>query len=236
MFPIYKGLPELFNLIIYLVERRSKRDSLTIVAFHLLSEILKNTEHAMVHYFTLTLEEPFLQNSQHGSPYQKWALITNQNFRQVDQNVNSLGLVYDNLCSDTFDNMTGTSAVGEVKIAYVWFSRLVEQFKCCVINKNKPLLSLSEIGFEGWMDPVDDHYIFKNLHISDSSPVKKTKWDISDRQVLKDMQCEGSAKVEELRTLLTCFATWLEEKYSMSDIVKVPERRITWNLRGRNAI
>lgn len=90
MQPIYKGIPELFEYVIGLEERRPKRDIESIIVFNLLRKILSATEHAIIHYFTLTLSEPFLQNSQHGSPYQKWALVTNENFQRVDQYVKSL--------------------------------------------------------------------------------------------------------------------------------------------------
>ena len=65
----YKGLPELFEYVIGLVERRQKREIQAIMAFHLLCEILNASEHAIFHYFVLTLNESFLQNPQHGPPY-----------------------------------------------------------------------------------------------------------------------------------------------------------------------
>jgi hypothetical protein len=43
-------------------------------------DVLNHYRHALTHYFTLTLTEPYLQNSSHGTPYQKWALVVNQNF------------------------------------------------------------------------------------------------------------------------------------------------------------
>ena len=61
--PLYEGIPEFIDFAISLVERKPKRNSLAIVAYHLLEDIVNAAEHGLRHYLTLTLEEGFLQNS-----------------------------------------------------------------------------------------------------------------------------------------------------------------------------
>lgn len=88
MLPIYKGIPELFDYTVELEKQRGKekscRDSLAIVTYHLLCEAAYAAERAMLHYLTLNLSESFLQNSHHGTPYQKWVKVTNDNFHEFD--------------------------------------------------------------------------------------------------------------------------------------------------------
>lgn len=45
---------------------------------------------ALQHYFTFTLNEPYLQNSSLGTPYQKWAHFTNEDFDMLSFTVHNL--------------------------------------------------------------------------------------------------------------------------------------------------
>ncbi len=220
---IYKGLPEFFKLVIDVVERRSYRDSLSIVAFHMLADILKDSEHAIVHYFTLTLSEPFLQNSQTGTPYQKWADQTNQNFQRIDQHIKLLFPIFQHLAHDTYDHCTGKSAIGELKRACIWYSRLLDGYGCCVVSLDEQSMTLSAINIDGWIEPDSDPVAFKS-DFGASPAVIKSEICISDRAVLKEIQQIGLSRIEELRSLLTHCAAWLETNFSMKDITKVPPR------------
>jgi hypothetical protein len=43
-------------------------------------DVINHYRYALTHYFDLTLDEAFLQNSSHGPPYSKWAKFTNSDF------------------------------------------------------------------------------------------------------------------------------------------------------------
>jgi hypothetical protein len=53
-------------------------------------DVINQYEHALKHYLTLTLYEPFLQNSSLGTPYQKWAYFTNEDFGRLSFLVHNL--------------------------------------------------------------------------------------------------------------------------------------------------
>ncbi len=53
-------------------------------------DVINHYNHALDHYFTLTLSESFLQNSSLGTPYQKWAFFTNKNFSMLSFAIHNL--------------------------------------------------------------------------------------------------------------------------------------------------
>ena len=67
-------------------------------------DVINHYRHALDHYFTLTLDEPFLQNSSLGTPYQKWAYFTNENFARLSFSIHNLlrytsRLVHETACA-----------------------------------------------------------------------------------------------------------------------------------------
>ena len=225
MLPIYKGIPELFEYVIGLVERRPKRDIQSILAFYLLREILDATEHYIIHYFTLTLNESFLQNSHLGNPYQKWAKTTNENFQKVDINLKSLEPIIAHIL---FSQTDLDSSVDGFKKLMFMFCRLNKEYACCEVNLDKPFLAVSAISFYGWLDTTSGSLIPKPRgHLEFPPTVIKSEIPITDRTVLKKLQRAGHKRVEKLRILLMQFAAWLEANYSMGDITSVsqPTRR-----------
>ena len=53
-------------------------------------DVLNHYRYALTHYFTLTLREPFLQNSSLGTPYQKWAFFVNEDFGMLSFAIHNL--------------------------------------------------------------------------------------------------------------------------------------------------
>jgi hypothetical protein len=53
-------------------------------------DVLNQYRYALDHYLGLTLNEPFLQNSSHGTPYQKWAYFTNEDFEMLSFAIHQL--------------------------------------------------------------------------------------------------------------------------------------------------
>ena len=53
-------------------------------------DVINHYHYALEHYLTVALDEPFLQNSSRGTPYQKWALVTNEDFETLSFAVHNL--------------------------------------------------------------------------------------------------------------------------------------------------
>jgi hypothetical protein len=70
-------------------------DRLTIyplpaTVFMMQMDVINHYRHALNHYFTLTLSEEYLQNSSLGTPYQKWAYFTNEDFGELSFAIHNL--------------------------------------------------------------------------------------------------------------------------------------------------
>jgi hypothetical protein len=63
---------------------------LPATVFMMQVDVINHYRHALEHYLTLTLNEPYLQNSSLGTPYQKWAYFTNEDFRMLSFAVHNL--------------------------------------------------------------------------------------------------------------------------------------------------
>jgi hypothetical protein len=72
-------------------------------------DVINHYRHALDHYLTVPLDESFLQNSSLGTPYQKWAYFTNEDFRRLSFAVHNLlrytsRLVHESECLDLCDS------------------------------------------------------------------------------------------------------------------------------------
>lgn len=53
-------------------------------------DVLNHYRYALTHYLTLTLNEPYLQKSSLGTPYQKWAFFVNKDFELLSFAIHNL--------------------------------------------------------------------------------------------------------------------------------------------------
>jgi hypothetical protein len=56
---------------------------LAAVVFLMQRDVINQYKYALEHYLTVDLKAPFLQNSSLGTPYQKWAKFTNDDFENL---------------------------------------------------------------------------------------------------------------------------------------------------------
>jgi hypothetical protein len=63
---------------------------LPAAAYMMQLDVMNHCRHALTHYFMLTLDEPYLQNSSLGTPYQKWAFFVNRDFEMLSLAVQNL--------------------------------------------------------------------------------------------------------------------------------------------------
>ncbi|MEO0530317.1 MAG: hypothetical protein AAF266_07025 [Planctomycetota bacterium] len=76
---------------------------LPATVFLLQRDVINHYRYALTHYFPLELTEPFLQNSSVGTPYEKWAKFTNEDFDCLAFAISNLvrytsRLVHDTTC------------------------------------------------------------------------------------------------------------------------------------------
>jgi hypothetical protein len=64
--------------------------SLPATVFLMQGDVVNSYRHALNHYLTVPLSSHFLQNSSFGSPYEKWAHFTNEDFSLVSFAVHNL--------------------------------------------------------------------------------------------------------------------------------------------------
>lgn len=228
---MYKGMLDLFEYTAELVKARQQRDSLTIVAYHNLCKVLESTERAMHHYFTLSLEERFLQNSHLGTPYQKWAHGTNDNFKRVVRQVRHLVSIIEQLYGDHMNNpieiCNDAMCNDGCKIGHIWFSALRKGYKCCVINCDKPLLTLYDVSLKERLKPDSIQFLSRNVSITDLRVIPTTEYAIDDRSVLRTLQAAGINQTEKMRQSLASLAVWLGEHIAIQDMLRLSEPRRT---------
>src|SRR3954470_210385 len=53
-------------------------------------DVINHYDHALEHYLTRALNEPSLQDSSLGTPYQKWAYFTNEDFKTLSFTIHNL--------------------------------------------------------------------------------------------------------------------------------------------------
>jgi hypothetical protein len=146
-----EGLPSVFRYTTDLVRRAPHRDSLAVVIYHLLGDVVNAAELALTHYFPLTLTESFLQNSSIGTPYQKWAKFTNEDFQKVDQCLQRLVPAGWN-CYWEDHGYPSPGEAATLKVAWHWFHTLNTRYVCCSVRADEPELTLSAVNIDGWVE------------------------------------------------------------------------------------
>jgi hypothetical protein len=217
---VFEGLPSLFVYLIGGVTQARHRGSLVVVLYHLLGDVVNAAESALTHYFPLTLAESFLQNSSLGTPYQKWAKFTNDDFQKLDQSVRQLLPAAWSWYEEAVDRPNRSAAT---KDAWHWFQAVNTQYAACVVNASEPALTISALNIADWVEPTGSRF----LNVVNRPPrderepppiVTKATWDIADRSAVADLQRAGLTRLEELRGLTTQFAEWLRAHATMEEI------------------
>ncbi|WP_437605501.1 hypothetical protein WMF20_30900 [Sorangium sp. So ce834] len=216
-----EGLPTLseYVMCISTVARKRPCGSLALVVYHLLGDMVNAAEHALGDYFPLTLAEPFLQNSSLGSPYQKWAIFTNEDFSMLDACARRVVLAgwkaYEEAVGPLDDDRSK-------KDAWHWFHSVYTQYASCVVSREEPSLTLSTVSLMGWVEPGT--HTFMNVVNRPEPPastppiVALTTRDISDRTAIAELRGVGLGNLRELRRLNHQFALWLRSNCTIEEL------------------
>jgi len=92
-------------------------------------DVINHYRHALEHYLTLTLNEPYLQKSSFGTPYQKWAHYTNDDF-------GTLSFAIHNLLRYT--------------------SRMVHETECIFLRESERYAEMKKLS-NHYTDPICEH-------------------------------------------------------------------------------
>jgi hypothetical protein len=220
---ILEGVPSLFRYTVGLAADLPHRTSLAIVVYHLLGDVVNAAGHALTHYLPLTLTESFLQNSSLGTPYQKWAKFTNEDFQKVDgclrRLVPAVWTSYDVCHGDLRADMPVT-----IKDAWSWFYALNTTYTCCAVNPDAPELTTAAINLAGWAESGGTRFLkVRNRpawepQIEAPPIVTWATVSIQDRSVIGRLHQTGLETLGELRRIVAEFAVWLRSNYTMEAV------------------
>ncbi|TWT59791.1 hypothetical protein [Rubinisphaera italica] len=71
-------------------ESQLKIPAIPATVFLMQQDVVNHYRYAVTHYLPLTLDEHFLQNSSIGTPYEKWAKFTNEDFQKLSFTITNL--------------------------------------------------------------------------------------------------------------------------------------------------
>ncbi len=173
-------------------------------------DVINHYRHALDHYFTLTLNESFLQSSSIGTPYQKWAYFTNKDFEMLSFAIHNLLRYSSRLIHETevgpqhnAEDFSEMIRMGRKSNSYtnpiceIRFGK--RSIGICVHEDN--CLSIVAVGFKVNRDTEGNEHEqaiekeeFDRLH----STIRAEKIDIGDRSILATLRQRGTTEIAGL--------------------------------------
>jgi hypothetical protein len=220
-----QGLPDVTEYVAGLVLRRRLPGPLGVVVYHHLGDLLNAAGYALAHYFPITLDQPYLQNSSLGTPYQKWAFFTNKDFAAVDECLRRLLVAVYRYYEDTNDNKVCDEFV-RLKDAWHSFHEVANGYNCCVIDCDEQRLSLAAIEIMPFVDRDSSRFLnvwnvppWKRGEKPQPSVLSRTTLAIEERAVIGRLHGDGLARLQELLHVREHFATGLRSVLSVDDVL-----------------
>ena len=170
--------------------------SLPVSVFMMQQDLLNHYEYAINHYFNLTLNDSFLQNSSLGTPYQKWKESTNYDFKLLFFTIRILTTFTSRLYHESDQRQRiADKDFDTLKKDSNRYTNLICEFKYknrkvgIEVNENETLTIFS-IVLEGVL-----------LEDGNWTSISSKEIDISDRSVLKKIVDEAKKEIDELDKL-----------------------------------
>ena len=181
--------------------------SLPPAVFMMQRDVINHYRYALEHYFTISLSEPYLQNSSHGSPYQKWAFFVNENWGMLSFTVHQLLRYTSRLIHETEMKMLlATGRASEMKDVSNDYTDPLCDFRH---NERK-------IGIH-----VSQEYSLTVTPLRQSrTSAHQSEHEIRDRSVLASLKADGLAEIALLDTLNHRFAAVCSEYCKDGEIAK----------------
>jgi hypothetical protein len=169
--------------------------------FMLQRDVINHYRYALTHYLCLSLDVAFLQNSSLGSPYDKWAKFTNEDFRLLAFSIHGLlrytsRLVHETTCRALEDAMR----FDEMKLLSNTYTDPI----CQVPHRS--------IGIE--VHPN------RTLSVTAFGPeLVAARWEIGNRSVIGEIRERCEAELASLSESTRHFATLCERLYAQRPVI-----------------
>jgi len=204
---------------------------LPATVFLLQCDVINHYRYALTHYFNLTLQEHYLQNSSLGTPYEKWAKITNDDWEEFSFCTHHLirytsRLIHETWCpalrnaeqyselarlSNGYTNpicdinykhrSIGVRIGAEETLAVTPFAKSASH------EGTVRVISAGEGSSQWFHTTVNaegeeiEREISKDHFIELTRTLREREYEIHDRSILTTLQLQGLAEVEKLAEL-----------------------------------
>lgn len=206
-------------------------------------DVLNHYRYALDHYFTLTLKEPYLQNSSLGSPYEKWAYFTNEDFLLLSISIHNLmryssRLVHESemsalrqaepFSSNARKSNGYTGPLAELRYHQKTIGVSVRPDHTLLISRirsepsRERLIARSISGGPAAHfrvvqgndgTEVEEPIDASEFHTA-TETIQTSALDIRDRSVLSDLREQGHAEISQINSLNLAFATACDAFYA----------------------
>ena len=226
---LFSGIPDFAQFAVVSTRRRfaMRHDALPMVVFHGLGDLVNAMEQGVRHYFPLTLREGFLQNSSLGTPYQKWAKFTNDDFAAVDACLKRLLPAMWTSYHDPILPLHGQgdrdhSHIATLKDAWFMMDAVKDSYRSCVIDPSRPDLAITALCINRWVGA--DGIVFNHCNRSGgphpAPPVMAvTQHAIMERSVIAGMAGQGAQELARTRAVVEGFRQWIASEVSVFDLL-----------------
>jgi hypothetical protein len=179
-------------------------------------DVINHYRHAIEHYLTVDLHAPFLQNSSLGTPFQKWAKVTNDDFMMLSFSIGSL-LRY----TSRFIDETLTMTMRE-KGEFGGMPAQASSFYISVLGNMQRMQEM--IGIR-----VQEPALLTMFALSTDRQInnngvatftEKTEINIEDRRKLRNISAKGHAEVNRLVAINEEFGELCKTYYATNDVIK----------------
>lgn len=169
--------------------------SLPISVFMMQKDVINHYKYAVRHYFDLTLQESFLQNSSLGSPYDKWMKFLNDDFDMLFFSIKTLVCFSSRLFHESeLRRRIEIGDFGTLKMDSNRYTQVICDFK----YQEKSLGFHVDIGESLIVNEFLPEGIFLDGR---RTSVKTSKVDISNRKVLKQIARKAEAEILALEKI-----------------------------------
>lgn len=213
--------------------------SLVPAVFMMQRDVINHYHYALEHYFTISLNEPYLQNSSLGSPYQKWAFFVNENHKLLSLMIQNLlsytsRLVHESECkrkielrdfSDMYrlsnsytsticesrysDKPIGIQVHSDERMTVTWIR--TEPRPERIISRGTAGQPTERYRVETSPDGTQiEHPISIDEYRFFTESVSQSIYEIRDRNVLQQIKQRGLDEIKELEDLNRKFQTAAE--------------------------
>ncbi len=119
-----------------------------------------------------------------------------------------------------------------MKGVWHWLYVVYGEYDCCVVDPDKPSLSLTAINVNDWVDPQTGRFLNLRdrpwLPKVDPPPIlAKRTVDIADRSLIQEMHRIAVGQVQRLRDANGHLARWLQENCTMQDALAAHESTLS---------